>query len=409
MKTSGVFAVVDAPMPQAEYKLITTAAELIESMTHLSVTDNEWLAVDAERASGFRYLQRAYLVQFHFECGETWLVDPLLFDAEEGGFEALRAFQDFLPKRWILHAATQDFPCLFALGLQPNEVFDSELAAKLLGLPRVGLASLLLEVLGVQLAKEHSASDWSIRPLSESMLNYAAQDVLHLHELKQALVERLEDKDRHQWAAQEFQHLLGFTPKPVDQQKWRKLPGVLKARDAGTFRIAKSIWSAREELAKQLDISPGRILPDRSIAAAALAKPKSKTELAANAQFTGRYAKSKFDLWWSAIESAPETEIEPPEVDGKIPNHRTWERRFPEAHERYQQLRPRILDLAKLHELQPEVLVSPEVIREICFFQIEIFSDMEQCLEPPRLREWQRQLVLPTLKTWFDEPKALEC
>lgn len=374
----------------------------------MTVRETEWLAVDAERASGFRYLQRAYLVQFHFECGETWLIDPLLFDDEVSGLLALRQLQEFLPRRWILHAATQDFPCLFELGLRPLEVFDTELAAKLLGMPRVGLASLLQEVIGVQLAKEHSASDWSIRPLSESMLNYAAQDVLHLHELMKALVTLLMAKNRNAWAVQEFENLLNFTPKPQDTQKWRKLPGVLKAKDNESFRIAKAIWTAREELAKHLDISPGRILPDRSIAVAALAKPKTKSELAGNAQFSGRYSRSKFDLWWAAIESAPDLELEPITGDGRIPNHRTWERRFPEAHQRYQLLRPKILELAAQHDLQPEVLVSPEVIREICFLHLKAFDQVELHLEPPRVRDWQIELIRPTLLSWYGEISSQE-
>ena len=119
------------------------------------------IAIDAERASGYRYSQRAYLIQIRREGSGTSLVDPI-------AFEDLDELNDaFGPAEWILHAASQDLACLREVGLAPTTLFDTELAARLLGYPRVGLATLVETILGHSMRKEHSAVDWSQRPLPQ--------------------------------------------------------------------------------------------------------------------------------------------------------------------------------------------------------------------------------------------------
>lgn len=398
---------MDESLPKAgSFILIDSAQDLVEKVSGSKAARHEWVAVDAERASGFRYYQRAYLIQFHFESDQTWLVDPLIFDEDRLGKIALEALIALLPERWILHASTQDFPCLFELGLRPREVFDTEVAAKLLGLPKVGLASLLLEMQGIELAKEHSAADWSIRPLTKSMLGYAALDVQHLHALKQTLETKLREVNRFEWAVQEFQHLLKFIPKPFDELKWLKLPGVQQERDLVVSKIAKSLWMTRETLAEGLDISPGRILPDRSIAAAAISKPATKHELISNPEFSGRMARSKLDLWWRAIQSSEDLEVETRTKEGRIPNHRSWDRRFPEAHARYGTLRPLILSTAEDLSMMPEVLVSPDAIRAIAFEDVSSEERILEILNDYGVRLWQKELVLPVLIGWLGGSRA---
>ena len=137
------------------------------------------LALDAERASGYRYSQRAYLIQLRRAGAGTALIDPVplpdlscIQEATEGA-------------EWILHAATQDLACLAEVGLHPSSLFDTELAGRLLGYPRVGLATLVETILGAGMKKEHSAVDWSTRPLPEPWLEYAALDVEVLLELRE--------------------------------------------------------------------------------------------------------------------------------------------------------------------------------------------------------------------------------
>lgn len=130
------------------------------------------VAVDAERASGYRYGQHAYLVQMRRAGSGTVLIDPVPFSSLAAVGQALGDAE------WVLHSASQDLPCLRELDLAPaGALFDTELAGRLLGFERVGLAAMVERLLGWQLAKEHSAVDWSTRPLSRDWLRYAALDV----------------------------------------------------------------------------------------------------------------------------------------------------------------------------------------------------------------------------------------
>jgi len=177
------------------------------------------VAIDAERASGYRYSSRAYLIQLRREGSGTWLVDPIAFDSLAPLIEALAGTE------WILHAATQDLPCLADVGLRPGSLFDTELAGRLLGYPRVGLATEVETVLGQRMKKEHSAVDWSRRPLPEPWLEYAALDVEVLIELRAALADQLVATGKDEWARQEFQNLLSFEASPrVDA--WRRTSGM---------------------------------------------------------------------------------------------------------------------------------------------------------------------------------------
>ncbi|MGH8916838.1 MAG: ribonuclease D, partial [Actinomycetes bacterium] len=130
------------------------------------------VAVDAERASGFRYSQRAYLVQLRRAGAGTALIDPIPLGSDLAGIAAALTGPE-----WVLHAANQDLPCLAEVGLHPAKLFDTELAGRLAGLPRVGLGPMVEQLLGLALEKGHGAADWSRRPLPEDWLVYAALDV----------------------------------------------------------------------------------------------------------------------------------------------------------------------------------------------------------------------------------------
>ncbi|MBV9380192.1 MAG: ribonuclease D, partial [Streptosporangiaceae bacterium] len=150
--------------------VVSTPAALAEAIAKLSGGSGP-VAVDAERASGYRYGQRAYLVQLRRQGAGTVLIDPIACPDLRGLGTALDDIEA------VLHAASQDLPCLAEVGYRPQRLFDTELAGRLLGYPRVALGTLIEEILGFRLAKEHSAADWSARPLSEEMLRYAALDV----------------------------------------------------------------------------------------------------------------------------------------------------------------------------------------------------------------------------------------
>ena len=158
-------------------------------------------------------------------------------------------------------------------------LFDTEHAGRLLNLPRVGLASLVEHYLGRSLAKEHSAADWSTRPLPEPWLVYAALDVEVLIELRDLIAADLEKAGKTEWAAQDFEALLSFTGAPAREEPWRRTSGIHQARGRRALALVREIWQARDAIAAERDVTPGRILPDGSILEMARTPPSSLAEL----------------------------------------------------------------------------------------------------------------------------------
>jgi ribonuclease D len=370
-------------------------ADSLKALTDYFAGNEGDIAIDAERASGFRYSQRAYLIQLTLRTGDIYLIDPIALSDNSPGWTELVA-PVLNPRTWLLHAATQDLPCLAELGFRPNAIIDTELAARLAGLERVGLGSLALELLEIELAKEHSASDWSLRPLSEAMLDYGALDVDILHELWDEIEKTLDSQGKLDWAQEEFAHLLNFKPKTQLAEPWRNLPGLSKVKDEEKLKIAASLWLTRDAIASSEDLAPGRLVPDRSIMSAVEQKPRSKRELANNKAFQGRASRTRLDDWWQAIANAPSIEIDPnPERGNGIPNHRSWEKRFPEAHIRLNAVRPMLAELALEHQLPIENLLTPDYLRRVMF---EPVSDLRLSLKELGARNWQLELCVPVIE-----------
>lgn len=361
------------------------------SELHLALKANtNTLAVDTERASGFRYSQRAYLVQIGLAEGAIYLIDPVALDECSPGWSKLLA-PEINSKAWLLHAATQDIPCLTELGFKSSSIIDTELAARLAGYEKVGLGSMVAELLELELAKEHSASDWSLRPLAFSLLNYAALDVDVLHDLWAAIEQSLESQSKTQWATEEFAALQNFKPKPVSVEPWRNLPGLSRVKDQVKLKAAAALWLVRDEMARESDLAPGRLIPDRSIMAAIDKVPRSKHELSQNKLFQGRASRSKLGVWWEAIEGSRNLEIlVAPEHTGALPNHKSWERRFPEAHVRLKIVRELVTAKASELLVPVENLLTPEFLRRVCF---EPEQDVAAQLEKLGARNWQIELT----------------
>ena len=397
--------------PRSKYHLVTNPYELAVAIDQLERTTGP-VAVDAERASGFKYSQRAYLVQLKTEHSDIFLIDPTtdssLVDSHE--FSRLREF--LADREWILHAATQDIPCLEELGLHPKAIFDTELAGRLTGQPRVGLGSLVESLLQIGLAKEHSAADWSTRPLPESWLNYAALDVELLHELRTSLQLLLEAQGKSEWANQEFENLLSFKPKPTKQDRWRGISGLSKVSDQLTLEVARQLWLAREELAIKLDVSPGRLIPDASILAVSNAKPRTRPELASLRSFNGRASRSYLDLWWEALQSALKATVLPPvraERTEGIPNHRNWAAKYPEADRRLRHAKNALTLISEKANVPLENLLTPDFLRQICFAPPEPagLESVSETLMGFGARSWQVDLTADALTdsiTRLDEP-----
>lgn len=346
------------------------------------------VAVDVERASGFRYSQRAYLVQVFRRGAGVFLFDP----PPIGDFQAL---QDAIgAEEWVLHAASQDLPSLRELGLEPASLFDTELAARLLGHERVGLAAVVEDTLGIALAKAHSASDWSTRPLPQSWLEYAALDVVHLVDVRDALEAELIEQGKTEFAAQEFQAVLEREPKPPREEPWRRLSGLHTVRGRRSLAVARELWNAREELAREQDVSPGRLVPDRALVAAVLADPKSKSALAAVKEFTGRASRTQLDRWWAAIEAgraATQLPLERAGSGDSLPPPRAWADRNPEADARLKAARPRIEQRAADLRMPAENLLTPDLLRRVAWAPPMPVTEASigEALEALGARPWQ--------------------
>ena len=349
------------------------------------------VAIDAERASGFRYSQRAYLIQIAVRDLGIWLVDPV------ADLDLTDLIAPLNSKTWLLHAATQDLPCLAELGFKPAGLIDTELTARIVGLERVGLGSVCESLLEIELAKEHSAADWSQRPLTQEMLDYAALDVDVMFELWEKLSELARETDKEAWLAEEFEHLLDFKPKPALEEPWRGLPGISRIKDLAKLKIAASLHATRDAIAIEKDIAPGRLIPDRSIMAAVNQAPKSRSDLANNKEFQGRASRTLLSTWWEAIAKAQELEIslEPSEKGNGIPNHKSWERRFPEAHHRLEVVRPLVLAMAAELKIPVENLLTPDYLRRVCF---EPQQDVAKQLGEYGARKWQIDLVTEVIQ-----------
>lgn len=383
--------------PRATVQFVTNPDQLRVAVSALADSEGP-IAVDAERASGFKYSQRAYLLQLRAANQDIFLIDPVA-DSEMVSSKAFEELAALMKQReWILHAATQDLPCLNEIGLYPGSIFDTELAGRLAGQPRVGLGTLTESLLKMRLAKEHSAADWSTRPLPESWLNYAALDVDVLHELKSEVEALLIQQGKLEWAKQEFDALLSFRPRPQKLDRWRGITGLHKVQDRSSLEIARRLWLAREALAQKMDVAPGRLIPDSSILVAATEKPKTRPELAAMKSFSGRASRSYLDSWWEAIESAHKATVLPtlkPEKTDALPNHRNWITKFPEADRRLKHAKAALVELSEQKLIPLENLLTPELLRQVSFAppQNLTVQTVSENLKQLGARQWQIELT----------------
>jgi ribonuclease D len=360
------------------------------------------VAIDAERASGYRYGQRAYLIQMRREGSGTWLVDPIACPDLSPIAEAITEVE------WILHAANQDLPCLAEVGLHPTRLFDTELAGRLIGLPKVGLAAVVEHYLGLTLAKEHSAVDWSTRPLPEPWLRYAALDVEVLGQVRDLMADDLASQGKMAWAEQEFDALTRFTGPPIRIEPWRRTSGMHKVRNRRGAATVRELWMTREQIAVERDVSPGRVLPDATLIDLALRSPKMGTDISEGpgARSVRRYQRQLF----SALERArqlPEADL--PTLnrhpDGPPPA-RAWADRDPVAAARLAQSRAALAEFARAHNIPIENVLSPDSIRRVLWSPPPdpTLASITEALLGLGARQWQVDIVAPILEEAINRP-----
>ena len=390
--------------PIRNFELIDNQELLINCCSNLE-KDEQPYSIDAERASGFKYSQRAYLLQISSATSDIYLIDPT-------SIKDLTPLRQLLNnKSWILHAATQDLPCLFELELKPGEIFDTELAARLLSLPHVGLGGLLEDELQITLDKEHSAADWSKRPLPQDWLVYAALDVEFLHQLRKSLKQKLIDNNKLNLAQQEFKALCSWQSPGLRNDPWRRTSGMHEVRGGQDSAIVRQIWLKRDEIAQQRDIAAGRVLNDAGIVEIAAKKPKTVQELKDLASIKYRPAKNDAEIWFEQLQIALQLGPDQWPVKQKgaesYPAPKSWLEKRPEAYHRLQFVK------AQLHKLSEELLIpvehlcSPDLVKKWCWDkptdQLETINDW---LISQGARDWQAQNLAPVLLSSLDNPKV---
>jgi ribonuclease D len=365
------------------------------------------IAIDAERASGFKYSSRAYLIQLNRRNGGLHLLDPIALQNSP----LIAKLSDLISQNEsIIHASSQDLPCLREFGIHPKKLFDTELGARIAGFPKVGLAPLCENLLEISLAKEHSAVDWSIRPLRSEWLDYAALDVAVLIDLRDKVEAALRDSNKLAWAEEEFAASLEaelLKPRP---EPWRRTSGMHQIRSRFELAIIRSLWQARDEIAKDIDLAPGRLLNDAVIIELARNKPKKREELLdlpiVKMRIRSEIQISYIDRWLSVLNEAYDISEENwPEMRARgdsLPAPRIWREKFPIANAQLQHVRRNLTEISEKYSIPQENLLSPEILKRVIFdsgkeevmsYSESQVSEIRSKLRELGARNWQVDIV----------------
>jgi ribonuclease D len=393
--------------------VVDTVDEYRRMLDRLTAGDGP-VAIDTERAQGFRYSGKAYLIQLRRARAGSFLLDPTAFEEGKPRADLSDLSAVLAGAEWILHAASQDLPCLAEDGLLPRRLFDTELAARLLGLPKVNLSALMEQALGISLLKEHSAADWSRRPLPIEWLVYAALDVERLDDLRVWLIDQLQAARKLEWAYQEFAHLAAHAGDPPTghAEPWRRTSGLHDVHSPLGLAVVRELWKLRDEIAQENDRAPGRVLNDRSVSGIAARVEKAKTlptrvELRQERGFTMRFAARYERDWLDAIAQALTlAKAELPSRQARTlgpPPPRNWQNRWPDAFARWSRVRPALIARAEELQLPVENLISPDAVRRL-LWDAPATADEPWLAERLTLlgtRPWQRELTIPVfLEHW---------
>lgn len=365
------------------------------------------VAIDAERAQSFRYLDKAYLIQLRRAGAGTFIIDPIAFETDSNVANFSQLASKIIQEEWILHAASQDLGNLVALRMKPKKLFDTELAGRLLGFPKVGLASMIEHYFDLHLLKSHSGDDWSKRPIPDDWISYAALDVELLIELREKLLVDLDESGKTEWARQEFDYLTRWAaiPQVEHPEPWRRTSGTHKITTRRGMAVLRQLWLTRDEIAKRLDKSPHKVLGDSAISEAASLIRSDKEPVPTVQQlrkidgFKRRQALRHMDAWVNALQLAASLKItDLPQLRRKgngLSHPRKWAHINPQAAQRWQTIRPKIIAKAEELNLPVENLISPTALRETLWAPEK---DLDVQLASLSARAWQREIIVPIIE-----------
>ncbi|WP_194291546.1 HRDC domain-containing protein [Cumulibacter manganitolerans] len=382
--------------PRGGVPRVVTSADDVPALAERFAAGHGPVAIDAERASGFRYSARAQLVQIHRRGAGIALIDPIA----TGDLSALGRALDGV--EWVLHAAIADLACLAEIGLRPDRLFDTELGGRLAGFERVSLGTMTENLLGYRLAKGHSAADWSTRPLPEDFLVYAALDVDILLDLRDEVEAVLREQGKLGWAHEEFEAVRTAPPAPPRLDPWRRTTGLQQVKTRRGMAVVQALWESRDALGRETDIAPGRLLPDRSISEAGVVLPKTLQEMLEISGFTRRNVVKHRRRWFAAIESAlrlPERRL--PRKNAPLdPNAgpSRWMGKDNDVADRYALAREVVLEASERLQIPPENLVPPNAVRSLAWTPPPVADERAVAAQLREFgaRDWQvEQLARP--------------
>lgn len=363
-------------------------------------------AIDTERASAFRYDDRAFLVQIARRDAGIFLIAP-----EHYREDAERILAPVVSDtEWILHAAPEDLPSLAELGLTPGTLFDTALAGRIAGFDKPNLGAMVEEFCGITLEKSHGREDWSREPLPADWLRYAADDVAYLADLAEAQAEYLDAHGKLGIAEQEFEHIVernaagDYEP----NHSWEDLKGLSALKHPTSRAIARGFWEERELIAASQDIAPSSVLPHKVIIEVAKQRPASARELAAVHGFPAR-RKGAVAKWFGVLREVYEhpliDERSPSPVDpSKPPGKSSWKNRFPESWDVLQAARRTLIELGEEVNIPPEIVLTPATLRAVVWELTGAPTgvgasekDVQTLLRHHGAREWQVELAAPAI------------
>ena len=353
------------------------------------------VAVDTEAASFHRYRDRVYLLQISSR-NETAVVDPLAVTS----LEPLGAVLADSKIEIVFHDADYDLRLLNReYGFRANSLFDTRIAAQLLNEPGVGLAALLEKYFAIRLDKRYQRADWSARPLSPEMLEYAAADTRHLPALRDLLRDQLREQGRLDWAEEEFQGLsrVGWANSAADEPAYLRLKGA-KALPGRSLAVLRELHEWREDLARRQDKAAFRILNNEPMLFMAKYPPLDTTGLKA----VRGIGPDQFERRGKEILAAVQRGLEVPE--GDLPRIERPLRRQPDAayEGRLERLKTARNLLATRYNLAPGVLCPNGTLEAIARLNP---STTEELAEVPELRRWQLKEFGRELLAAVQQPK----
>jgi ribonuclease D len=366
---------------RAPYSYISTAGELVALAKR--VAHEPLIAVDTEAASFHRYVDRIYLIQLSTR-EETAIIDPLTV----GDVAPLGAVLADPKVEVIFHDADYDLRILDRdYGIRARHLFDTRITAQLLGEPAIGLAALLEKYLHVKLDKKHQRADWSRRPLTDDMLDYAAMDTRHLPALRDELRRQLVEGGRISWAEEEFKHLedLRWTPAPTNGDSYLRIKGARILQRRG-LALLKELAHWRDEVAAELDRASFRVMPNEALLLIAGSPPNSKDILKDLPGVSPRLVEQRGDALMEAIArglAVPEREL---------PRFPRGERRVmdPAFDERVEKLKGSRNKMAAELKLDPGVLCPKGTLEAVARAKPKNKADL---LAIPDIRKWQVEVL----------------